>query len=593
MTDLPPGFVLETPSASAATGLPDGFVLEQPATPATGNPIEQLTGATGERYQTWPERLVRGIASSVKSGVTLPYDVMTGQVDPESPQGIRRALDTAMLATPMSPGARLGSKYGAPPMAREAPAGEGAAVTAAELGAPLPKGLASDNRAVQAVTQASRQMPFVGQQIEERAAGTIGKAGEAVGDLATTLGASDRAAVGANLRTSLGEVVTSNKETINQSYRAVRALIDSKAASVPENTKKVFDQIVARRTEAGQPNPTAGLEQIENIVTKGVNFDGMIRAKSDLASTVDFLAAHGGFSNADKKQLGAAMSRDLGEIAARAAQPGVKPDRVTDVLRSAEAEASKIIEANKVVGKLLSNKRDEGLAGSVMGAATERTGDLRTLAQLKAQLPQKDFEQIAGTALAELGHNPATGAFSLNKFATNWEKLNPRARELMFPKGHGKFLSDIAELGKHLKGGEQYMNAPQTGRAVMLGGLVASGGTAAVAAAMGNYAPLLGLGGSVAGGYILAKSLASPAVSASMARVARAALNYQKAPSVSNRSTLLLASKDATTNIAGFTGISPSELLSRLTTRATDQDQDSRPASFDERFQGTPAAGAQ
>ena len=69
----------------------------------------------------------------------------------------------------------------------------------------------------------------------------------------------------------------------------------------------------------------------------------------------------------------------------------------------------------------------------------------------------------------------------------------------MFPKGHGKFLSDIAELGKHLKGGEEYMNTSGTGRAAMLGSLVTGTGMAGISAVMGNYAPLLGLVASVAG----------------------------------------------------------------------------------------------
>jgi hypothetical protein len=592
MTDLPAGFVLDT-APTQDGGLPEGFVLDQPqqaaASMAPRGIVDQLTGATGERYQTWPERLVRGIGGAIASGVTLPRDVYQGQVNPESPEATGRVLDLATISTPINPAYRLGSRFGAPPVSREPPPGQSAAVTAAELGAPLPRGVASDSRTVQAITQASRQMPFVGQQIEERTAATIGRAGEAVDELATSLGASDRASVGANLRTALDNVVTRNKDIIDESYAGVRGMINSKNVVIPENTRRVFDLIVARRMEAGQPNPISGLEQIENIVTKGVNFDGMIRAKSDLASTVDFLAAHGGFSNADKKQLGAAMSRDLGEIAARSARPGARPDQVVSSLRSAEAEASKIIESNKTVGKLLANKRDEGLATSVLNAAGERGGNLRLLGQLKRQLAPAEFEQIAGTVLGELGHNPAIGQFSLNKFATAWEKLSPRARELMFPKGHGRFLNDIAELGRHLKGGERYMNTSGTGRAAMLGTLVGAAGTGAVAAVMGNYAPLLGLGATAAGGFILAKGLARPAVAASMARVARAALAYQKTPSVTTRTNLLLASKDATSNLASWAGTTSQEFMRRLTTAEPDQSQDSRPASFDERFQALPA----
>lgn len=41
--------------------------------------------------------LIDGVVDSIKSGVTLPGDVASGEVDPLSPEGIRRALDTAGL----------------------------------------------------------------------------------------------------------------------------------------------------------------------------------------------------------------------------------------------------------------------------------------------------------------------------------------------------------------------------------------------------------------------------------------------------------------------------------------------------------------
>lgn len=562
---LPDGFVMMEQPQSGMPPLPEGFVMmgdvPPPAAPAPRGALDQLTGATGERYQTWPERLVRGIGESVKSGVTLPGDVYAGEANPND---TGRVLDLAGIASPVSPGARLGSRYGAPPAPRELTAGELASATATNLGAPLPKGLASDRAPVQAVTQASRQLPFVGQQIDERVGNTVAKAGEAVTDLAGTLGATDRATAGANLRPSLEGVIADNKDVISASYNGVRGMIDPQAAFIPQNTKAVLADIVRARTEAGQPKPTAGLEQIENLVNNGVNFNGLIRAKSDLSQSVDFLAAHAGFSNADKKRLGAALSRDVGEITAQAARPGVKPQSVVSELRSAEAEASKIITDNKSIQSILANKRDEGVIGSVISAADGKTGNLKQIALLKRSMAPDQFEKIAGVALSELGHNPATGEFSLAKFATSWDKMNPRARELMFPGQHGQFLSDIAQLGKHLKGGDQFRNTSGTGRAAMLGGMVATTGSALVAAAMGQYAPILGLGGSVAGGYLLAKGLARPAAAASMARVSRTALAYQHQPSLARKSTLLLASKNALDNLSTVNNVTPAEFLRLL-----------------------------
>jgi hypothetical protein len=80
---------------------------------------DRLTGATGERYQTWPERLVRSIGSSVISGATLPGDVYQGKAqlpssgavpgsvpfgDPQSSG--ERVADLATITTPLSPALR-------------------------------------------------------------------------------------------------------------------------------------------------------------------------------------------------------------------------------------------------------------------------------------------------------------------------------------------------------------------------------------------------------------------------------------------------------------------------------------------------------
>jgi hypothetical protein len=85
--------------------------------------MDQLTGATGERYQTWPERLVRGIGNSITSGATLPADVYSGRAQLPSSGAVpgsvpfgdpassgERVADLAGFAAPMNPAARAGDK---------------------------------------------------------------------------------------------------------------------------------------------------------------------------------------------------------------------------------------------------------------------------------------------------------------------------------------------------------------------------------------------------------------------------------------------------------------------------------------------------
>ena len=95
--------------------------------------------------------MARPARKAAWEGVTLPGDVYAGRVDPNSEEAFKRGLDLASIASPVSPAmgsgaaiaraAGLGSNRPLPPLT----AGQQAAQTAIDLGAPLPRGLASDN----------------------------------------------------------------------------------------------------------------------------------------------------------------------------------------------------------------------------------------------------------------------------------------------------------------------------------------------------------------------------------------------------------------------------------------------------------------
>jgi hypothetical protein len=91
--------------------------------------IDTFTGLDGgERKQLWPERLARGVASSLASGATLPGDVAQGKtsVQPEKPgewseidefrQNAMdakvggRVMDMAAFGTPVNPAVRAGDR---------------------------------------------------------------------------------------------------------------------------------------------------------------------------------------------------------------------------------------------------------------------------------------------------------------------------------------------------------------------------------------------------------------------------------------------------------------------------------------------------
>lgn len=87
--------------------------------PAQRGVWDQLTGATGPRYQTWPEKMVRGVIQGAQSAVTLPGDVYKEATQPQPSQisdsdvstlSVPRAMEFASLFSPVNPAVRAGDR---------------------------------------------------------------------------------------------------------------------------------------------------------------------------------------------------------------------------------------------------------------------------------------------------------------------------------------------------------------------------------------------------------------------------------------------------------------------------------------------------
>jgi hypothetical protein len=198
------GFSDAGPNAASAAAEDKGTFLHPKRPASTGWQY------TKERLAQYPGLVAGAVLDALKAGPELMRDVATGQTDPLSEEGIRRGFDTAAVISPTSAASRTGLQIarraamkdldegaaarGLTPAApirspdyRARPASFEAAQTASDLGAPLPAGIVSQTPGIQAATQAARQLPFVGQQIDERVGQTIKAAGERVGNIAEDL----------------------------------------------------------------------------------------------------------------------------------------------------------------------------------------------------------------------------------------------------------------------------------------------------------------------------------------------------------------------------------------------------------------------
>lgn len=119
--------------AEAAKALA-GEIIKMRGTAQPQSVMDKLTGTNGPRYQTWPEKALRGLVGAATDAAKLPGDVYTGKTkmelptvsdDPTSPDFvgnagpsgnvmndavIPRAMNFATMATPVNPAVRAGDR---------------------------------------------------------------------------------------------------------------------------------------------------------------------------------------------------------------------------------------------------------------------------------------------------------------------------------------------------------------------------------------------------------------------------------------------------------------------------------------------------
>lgn len=540
----------------------EGFTPYEPKqeVAAQGDPYAGFTEYMGPKEpprekpfglgDTWPARIAKAAWSAAK----LPGDVYQGKVDPLSEEAIGRAAELATFASPMSV-ARQAPKAALPAVLSP---GQKAASTAEALGAPLPRGLASDRPFVQATTSAARQIPWAGQKITQRAGETVKAAGGKIGEITEELAPSvDRAAADAAIRPAIENVVKANKGRIDDAYTQLRSEINPDQRFAMPDTERALKQIELERSRAGWTNPRQGLEQAWQVVKEGGGFNGTHRLRMDMREAGgQFGVPHPGYNKADFKRVTAAVTADMRANVRKASSD---PNRAESLLNTAELTAGQHIAENKLLQQLI-NAKGEGAISRLLSAGKEKGGNVRLLGQLRNSMKPEDFAQISGTMLHELGHSNATNVFSLSKFVTEWDKLAPEAKNVLFSKDHRKWIDDVAQLGKHLKDADKFVNTSNTAGALILFEIMKTAGEVGAGVAMGVVSPMAGAMTAVGGlgAYALTRFLAQPAKAAAMSAWVKAYRAVSLGAPTPARLGVFVA---ANRNLAHNLGLAPEQVL--------------------------------
>lgn len=477
-----------------------------------------IPGAGALKAASTAVRIGRGIKQGATAGGLFGFGEAVGQ-GKDLPETLEDTAKGAAIGSAL--GGPLGAVVGPKAAAVGTTPGQKAAETAANLGAPLPRGLASDSPFVQATTQQARQVPWAGKRIDRAVGKTVDAAGNKVGDIVDTLTpAAERSATDTALQGPLQGAIKNNKGSIDTAYDALRQSINPDQRIAMPKTQAAISAVKLARQRAGWANPGEGLGQAETLATEGGGFNGAHRLRRDLRDAGKSASPHAGYNKGDFNRIAAAVDADLKNIVRKSS---TNPNHSESLFNTAELTAKQRIQENEVLQKLLDAK-GEGAVATLFGATKEKGGNLELLAQIKRSVAPATFDRIAGSLLNEIGHNSSSGHFSLAQFATGWDKLSPGAKAILFSPDHRKWIDDIVQLGRHLKGGDQYRNSSNTAGAMILFDIVKSAGELGVGVVAGVVSPVAAgavLSGAAAAD-LLTRYLASPAKAAAMSAWTRA-----------------------------------------------------------------------
>ena len=358
--------------------------------------------------------------------------------------------------------------------------------------------------------------------------------------------------------------------------RAVADRQQRRLLGVPEGPEPVPPQAppeVAPPPQRAAVTPTATIsalrdmssrvngQQLSNLITDGrvrsilgalendganVRFNDLRQLRTWVRNAQRDPTLRQGIAQADLENIEAALTSDVYANAERLGGPEAlsKLQRADSYYRAGSERINRALQAFDSA-----NSGEQAYSRIVQAAGSNATADARKLVALKRSLSPDEWGDVAATTLSNLGKPTAgaanaaeEGAFSVNTFLTNYAKLSPIGREVLFgSRGGGGAeaarlkdeLDNLAKVAGYLK--EVAKGANSSNTAVSAQGMA----TIAGLANPGTTLPTgLALGGAAGTGEILT----NPRFVRMLASIARAQqTNPQAVPGMVQRFNALTA----------------------------------------------------
>ncbi len=325
----------------------------------------------------------------------------------------------------------------------------------------------------------------------------------------------------------------------------IQAATNNDPAALGNIRGAIWNRLTQTAEGVAERNP----ERVANDVFEFLNGSGRSVADRVFTPTQRRIAE----LYADTIRKAAEQRKAIAKGAVEVKEPKVKVEQVKPEVGPIETLAKRVLGPNN-------GRSDEALFAALEGYATSGSrGDLATLSKVLDILPQETRGNLAGAFIRKMGASPRqANEFSGDVWLSNWRKLTPQAKALMFGMQGNlrRSLDDIAAVSQRFKELNKYANPSGTARSATAGGFVAwlfAEPVSALSAAVGSN--------------VAARILAQPAAASSFAKWSKAYEFAARSPKATTQAALSLATRNFAATVADKLGvrIDPSAFMQGIT----------------------------
>lgn len=333
----------------------------------------------------------------------------------------------------------------------------GARVMPADVGGP----------ATRRLTALAAQTPLGAGPVVRGAREAVGSVGEVAGRTAASAGrVLDTEGAGELVQRGAQAYIKRTSSTGGRLYKKAEQL--ARGAMVnPTQANKVLDDQIATLSETPSTNAAALgiLNDLKADLAKSLSVSAVRNLRTDMRAR--FM----------KEGLrGSALETRVGQILDAASDDITSslPKDAASAYRNADKFWKQRVEQiDTILAPVIGKKGEKSSVASFQAIERmARGGDSKQLSRLLSSLPEEDAGAVTATIIDRLGQaapgaqDAVGGVFSPSTFLTNWNKLSPRAKNVLFSPEQRNALNDLATVTSGMKGAARYANVSQTGGVV-------------------------------------------------------------------------------------------------------------------------------